>query len=191
MTKIGILSSYNGSGFDALYEASQTGVLKAKIAVVISNNTNANVLKNAQARNIPNFVLNAKKYPNENIDKKITELLQKHDCDFVFLSGFMKKIEENLLAAYPNKIINSHPALLPNFGGRGMYGRFVHEAVFNAKASKSGATIHYVNENYDEGSFVIQKELNIEENESIDSIESRVKALETIAIVEAFVKLVK
>jgi len=191
MTKIGILSSYNGSGFDALYEASQTGVLKAKIAVVISNNTNANVLKNAQARNIPNFVVNSKKYPNENIDEKITELLQKHACDFVFLSGFMKKIEDNLLKAFPNKIINSHPALLPNFGGRGMYGRFVHEAVFKSRATKSGATIHYVNENYDEGSFVIQKELNIEENESVDSIESRVKALETIAIVEAFVKLVK
>lgn len=191
MIKIGILSSYNGSGFDALYKAINEKVLDAQISVVISNNTGANVLKNAASRNIPNFLVNSKIFPDENIDKKITELLLEHSCDYVFLSGYMKKIEENLLKNFPNKIINSHPALLPNFGGRGMYGRFVHEAVVKAKSKESGATIHYVNENYDEGSFVIQKSLKIEENESVDSVESRVKSLETIAIVEAFIKLSK
>ena len=190
MIKIAILSSYNGSGFDALYEACKSGILNAKIVLVISNNTNANVLKNAQKRNIPNFAINQKNFPNKNIDEKITNLVLKYESDFIFLSGYMKKIEKNLLQTFPNKIINSHPSLLPKFGGKGMYGRFVHEAVVNAKEKQTGVSIHFVNEHYDEGEYILQKKLKIKEDESVDLVENRVKKLEIQAIVEAFIKLI-
>jgi len=102
----------------------------------------------------------------------------------------MKKIESKLLSAFPNKIINTHPAILPSqYGGKGMYGRFVHEAIIENKEKKSGVTIHYVNEVYDEGEKILVKELLLDENETVDSLENRIKELEKEAIVEAFKKL--
>ena len=144
--KIGILASYNGSGFETIQKAIDEKKLNAKIVVVISNNTNAGVLSKAESYNIPNFIINDKRYPGQNIDDKCARLLKDFDCDYVFLSGFMKKIESSLLNAFPNKIINTHPALLPSiYGGQGMYGRFVHEAIIKNGEKKSGVTIHYVN----------------------------------------------
>ena len=113
MIKIGVLSSYNGSGFIALNKACESGYLNAKVVVVISNNTNANVLKTAQNNNITNYCMNAKKYPNDDVDLKILEVLNENQCDYIFLSGYMKKIDASLIEAYPNKIVNCHPALLP------------------------------------------------------------------------------
>jgi len=191
MIKIGVLSSYNGSGFIALNKACESGYLNAKVVVVISNNTNANVLKTAQNNNITNYCINAKKYPNDDVDLKILEVLKENQCDYVFLSGYMKKIDPSLIEAYPEKIVNCHPALLPNFGGRGMYGRFVHEAVVKEKATKTGVTVHFVNENYDEGKHILQNEISVSPTESVDSVENRVKEIETATIVEAFKKLIK
>ena len=189
MKKIGILASYNGSGFIALNEACKSGLIDAKIVVVISNNTAASVLETANKEKIKNYCINSKKYPNENINLKILDTLKQYECDYVFLSGYMKKIDKCLTDFFENKIINSHPALLPDFGGRGMYGRFVHEAVVNAKVDKTGVTVHFVNENYDEGKYILQKSICISQTESVDSVENRVKELEIQAIIEAFKKL--
>jgi phosphoribosylglycinamide formyltransferase-1 len=102
----------------------------------------------------------------------------------------MKKIESNLLNTFPNKIINTHPAILPSiYGGAGMYGRFVHEAIIKNGEKKSGVTIHYVNEVYDEGEIILTKEISLDENETVDSLENKIKDLESIAIIEAFEKL--
>ena len=188
--KIGILASYNGSGFETIQKAIDDKKLDAKIVVVISNNTNAGVLQKAESYNIPNFIINDKRYPGQNIDDKCARLLKDFDCDYIFLSGYMKKIESNLLNTFPNKIINTHPALLPShYGGKGMYGRFVHEAIINNGEKKSGVTIHYVNEVYDDGEIILTKELEITLNETVDSLENRIKELEKEAIVEAFEKL--
>ncbi len=190
MKKIGILASYNGSGFETIQKAIQNNEFDAKVVVVITNNTNAGVLQKAQSYNIPHFIINDKRYPNENLDEKITKLLLEFECDYIFLSGYMKKIESKLLSAFPNKIINTHPAILPSiYGGVGMYGRFVHEAVIKNGEKKSGVTIHYVNEVYDEGEKILVKELELEEDETVDSLENRIKELEKDAIVEAFKKL--
>lgn len=190
MKKIGILASYNGSGFETIQKAIMAGKLDAKVVVVITNNTNAGVLQKAESYDIPYFIINDKRYPEQNIDDKIARLLVEFGCDYIFLSGFMKKIESSLLSAYPNKIINTHPALLPSiYGGKGMYGRFVHEAIIRNGEKKSGVTIHYVNEVYDEGEIILKKELNLEEGETVDSLEAKIKELETEAIVEAFEKL--
>ena len=190
MTKIGILASYNGSGFETIQKAINEKILNAKVVVVITNNSNAGVLEKAESYNIPYFVINDKRYPGQDIDDKMARLLKEFGCDYIFLSGFMKKIESKLLNAFPNKIINTHPAILPSqYGGKGMYGRFVHEAIIENKEKKSGVTIHYVNEVYDEGEKILVKELLLDENETVDSLENRIKELEKEAIVEAFKKL--
>ena len=190
MIKIGILASDNGSGFETIQKAIVDKKLDAKVVVVITNNTNAGVLQKAESYDIPYFIINDKRYPGQNIDDKIARLLKEFDCDYIFLSGFMKKIESSLLNTFPNKIINTHPAILPSiYGGKGMYGRFVHEAVIKNGEKKSGVTIHYVNEVYDEGEIILTKELVLNENETVDSLENRIKDLESIAIIEAFEKL--
>ncbi|MEZ4694715.1 MAG: phosphoribosylglycinamide formyltransferase [Aliarcobacter sp.] len=190
MTKIGILASYNGSGFETIQKAINEKILDAKVVVVITNNSNAGVLEKAESYDIPHFIINDKRYPGQDIDDKITRLLLEFGCDYIFLSGYMKKIESKLLNAFQNKIINTHPAILPSqYGGKGMYGRFVHEAVIENKEKKSGVTIHYVNEVYDEGEKILVKELLLDENETVDSLENRIKELEKEAIVEAFKKL--
>ena len=191
MKRIGILSSHNGSGFDTILQACENKILDAQVVLVISNNSNAKVLEKASKKDIPNFVINAKKYPNENLDEKITNLMLEFKIDYIFLSGYMKKIEKNLLKEFPNKIINSHPALLPKFGGSGMYGRFVHEAVIKAKEKESGCTIHYVNENYDEGEYILQKSISLLQDEKVETLEEKIKELEKAAVVEAFLKLIK
>ena len=190
MTKIGILASYNGSGFETIQKAIENKILDAKVVVVITNNTNAGVLEKAESYNIPFFIINDKRYPGQDIDDKITRLLLEFGCDYIFLSGYMKKIESKLLKAYPNKIINTHPAILPSiYGGVGMYGRFVHEAVIKNGEKESGVTIHFVNEVYDEGEKILVKKLKLEENETVDTLEEKIKNLEKEAIVEAFEKL--
>ncbi|PUE66973.1 phosphoribosylglycinamide formyltransferase [Arcobacter lacus] len=190
MTKIGILASYNGSGFETIQKAIENKILDAKVVVVITNNTNAGVLEKAESYNIPYFIINDKRYPEQDIDDKITRLLLEFGCDYIFLSGYMKKIESKLLKAYPNKIINTHPAILPSiYGGVGMYGRFVHEAVIKNGEKESGVTIHFVNEVYDEGEKILVKKLKLEENETVDTLEEKIKNLEKEAIVEAFEKL--
>jgi len=190
LKKIGILASYNGSGFETIQEAIQKGVLKARIEVIITNNSDAKVLQKAKKYEIKSFVINSKLFPNENLDLKITQILKDFSCDYIFLSGYMKKIEKNLLKTFSNKIINTHPAILPSiYGGKGMYGHFVHEAVIKNSEKKSGVTIHYVNENYDEGEKILVKELILNENETAETLENRIKELEKIAIVEALKKV--
>ncbi|WP_419771029.1 MAG: phosphoribosylglycinamide formyltransferase [Candidatus Marinarcus sp.] len=189
MIRLGILSSHNGSGFDTIQEACENKELHAEIVVVISNNSNAEVLKKAASKEIPHFIINANLFPNEDLDEKITSVLNEHACDYLFLSGYMKKLEKNLIQTYENRIINSHPALLPKFGGVGMYGRNVHDAVIKAKEKQSGCTVHFVNEEYDKGEFILQKSITLDENESAESLEQKIKELEAVAIIEALNKL--
>lgn len=190
MKRIGILSSHNGSGFLAIQEACENGILDAQVVAVVSNNSEANVLKSASEKNIPNFIINSKKYPNEDLDLKITNLFKEFKVDYIFLSGYMKKIEKNLLENFNNKIINSHPALLPKFGGKGMYGRYVHEAVIENGENESGCTVHFVNENYDEGEYILQKKIILDKNETVDSLEDKIKEVEKLAIVDGIKKII-
>ena len=180
MRKIAIFASYNGSGFDALYDAMNNGILDIDISFVMSNNTNAKVLEKAQNRNIKNYLINDKLY--ENSEEEIIRLLKENNCEFIFLSGYMKKISSTITNNY--KVINSHPSLLPDFGGVGMYGRKVHEAVIHAKVKTSGVTVHEVNENYDEGKVILQKSLDILESDTVDTLEDKIKDLERTTIVQ-------
>ena len=186
MQKIAIFASYNGSSLDSIHKACVDGRLALEVSLVITNNTNANVLNKAKEYDIPAFVVNDKSC--EDVDSKLEELLDEYGCEYIFLAGYMKKIPASLTKKY--KMINSHPALLPKFGGKGMYGRNVHEAVVAAGEKQSGVTIHEVNENYDEGAIILQKSIELEDGESVESLESKIKKLEQIAVVEALIKYV-
>jgi len=185
MNKIAIFASHNGTIFDTLYEESLSNLSDIsspfQIALVISNNSIAKILEKAKDKNISNYVVNGSLY--DDVDKEILRLLKKHDCEYILLAGYMKKISPVLANNF--FIINSHPALLPDFGGSGMYGRFVHEAVIKSGVQKSGVTIHRVNENYDEGEIILQKTVLLDVNETVDSLENKIKELEKKAVLEA------
>lgn len=185
MIKVAILASHNGSSFNALYEAARNREIDVEIVLLISNNPDSNALKSASNYKIDNFVVNSK--TDEDPDEKIEQLLRRYRCEYIFLSGYMKKLSSKLTTNF--KIINTHPALLPKYGGEGMYGRFVHEAVIKNREKESGVTIHAVNENYDEGEILLQKRLTLREDESVFSLEQRIKKLEQTAIVELFKKI--
>jgi phosphoribosylglycinamide formyltransferase-1 len=190
MKKIGILASYNGSGFQTIKKACDEGILDAQVVVLVSNNTNANALNIAEQMLIPNFIINNNRYPNENLDEKIAKLFKEFDCDYIFCSGYMKIIGSKLISSFEEKIVNTHPALLPSkYGGKGMYGRFVHEAIIKNNEKKSGVTIHFVNEKYDDGRIILKKEIELSNDETVDSLESKIKDLESLAIIDAFKKL--
>lgn len=182
MIKVAVLASHNGSGFNALYKAVVKKELGIELVLVISNNQNALVLQNAAKYGIKNCVVNSK--TDADPDEKIALLLKENGCNYVFLSGYMKKLSIALTREF--NIINSHPALLPKYGGEGMYGRYVHEAVIKNRERHSGVTIHKVNENYDEGEILLQKKVTLDEDEGVDSLEKKIKKLEQIAIVELF-----
>ena len=187
MINIAIFASHNGSGLDTIYNAIQNAKLNCNIALVISNNTNALALQNAENYKLNHVLVNSKN--SDNPDEKIYELLKTYNCTHIFLSGYMKKLSVKLTQEF--KVINSHPSLLPKFGGSGMYGHYVHEAVINTGESISGVTIHEVNEEYDSGKIILQKSLTLDINETAISLESKIKELEKSAITEALVKVLK
>ena len=138
MKKLGILASHNGTGFNAIYKAILEKELNLQITLVISNNTNAVVLQNAQKQNMNNFLVNSK--TDKDPDETVYSLLKEHNCEYIFLSGYMKKLPSKIINEF--KVLNSHPSLLPKYGGSGMYGKYVHEAVIKNAEKESGITIH-------------------------------------------------
>jgi len=178
--KIAIFASHNASSLEPIYNAIQEKTLNISIEILISNNTNAFALQKAKELNIKSKVINSKKY--ENVDERIYKTLKENSCQYIFLAGYMKKISSLLTNNFI--IINSHPSLLPLYGGAGMYGRFVHEAVLKNNEKFTGVSIHYVNEHYDQGKILLQEKLEILPNEKIDSLEQRVKKLEAVLIIK-------
>ena len=142
--------------------------------LVISNRSNAYVHERVKKYKIPSYSFEKIDFENG----KVLKLLQKKAIDFIVLAGFLLKIPENLLKAYPDRIINIHPALLPKFGGKGMYGSRVHEAVVAAGEKESGITIHFVNENYDEGRIIFQARCPVFPDDSPDDVAEKVHTLE-------------
>jgi len=146
-----------------------------KVALVVSNKSTANVLNRAKTSTIPTLTINKEDFYETN---KTIEQLTNYAIDVIILAGFLWIIPESLIKAFPNKIINIHPALLPKFGGKGMYGTNVHKAVIIAKEKESGISIHYVNEKYDEGKIIAQFKCPISENETSETLAKKIHALE-------------
>lgn len=190
MMRIAAMASHGGSILQAVLDACQTGALAAEVVLVISNNSNAGALQRARSAGIETLHLSSRTHPDpEALDSAITNALQQAGANWLLLSGYMKKLGPNTLNAYRNRILNTHPALLPKFGGQGFYGRKVHEAVLAAGESESGATVHLVDEAYDTGPILAQVRVPIRNNESAASLEERVKTAERKLLLETLALL--
>ena len=183
IARLVFLASNNGSAMRAVARAIANNKLKARIELVISNKTHAPALTFARENNI-----NAK---HINDDKNLAEQIKAIKPDFIVLSGYLKKIPPSLLAADIAPVINIHPSLLPKFGGKGMFGINVHKAVLAAKEKYSGATIHYVNEHYDEGEIITQTRLAIKADDSPESLATRVMKAEEKLVLKGLEALIE
>lgn len=180
MLQIGVLGSGRGSNFLAIADAIGSGsITGAAIRLVLSNNSQAGILELARTHGIPARHLSVRQFPGESeFAAAMLGLLRSHNVNFIVLAGYLKRVPPAVVAAYRNRIINIHPALLPKFGGQGMYGMRVHEAVIAAGETLSGATVHLVDEEYDRGAIVLQKSVPVAENETPDTLAARVLAIE-------------
>lgn len=181
MKRIAIFASGAGSNAEKIVEylASPPSPLLTergvRVELIVSNKPDAGVLKIANPNNIATLIIEKEKFYRGNA---YVDELKNAGIDFIVLAGFLWKLPSLLIKAYPGKIINIHPALLPKYGGKGMYGHFVHEAVLAAKEKESGITIHYVDEHYDNGDIIFQAKCPVYESDSPDSLEQRIRKLE-------------
>ncbi len=174
MIKIAIFASGSGSNAERITEYFNSND-HVEVSLILTNNPAAGVIERAQRLNIPTLVFNKKLFAKTN---KIVEILQSQGIDWVILAGFLWLVPSNLTRAFENRMINIHPALLPKYGGKGMWGHHVHEAVVANKEKETGITIHYVNEHYDEGKVIFQAKCEVTENDTPESVAAKIHELE-------------
>ncbi len=186
LPRIALFASGNGSNVQRIAEYfSDKGILE--IAAIYCNKPNAHVLERARLLNIPSVLFN---YSTFNNSTEILDDLLTRKVDWIILAGFLWLIPEYLIKAFPQKIINIHPALLPKYGGKGMYGNKVHESVINAGDTVSGITIHYVNQEYDAGQVIFQAFCNVSGEDTVDSLAQKIHELEYQHFPEIISKLI-
>lgn len=174
MKKIALFASGSGSNVQNISDFFSKHE-SIKIDCVLCNNPNAYVLQRAKNIGVESFLFNRDEFFNS---EKVLEYMLVREVDFIVLAGFLWLIPSDLVAAFPGKIINIHPALLPKYGGKGMYGMNVHKAVVEAGEKESGITIHYVNEKYDEGNIIFQAKCELSENDRPEDVAEKVHQLE-------------
>ena len=165
-------------------DACAAGELDAEVVLVISNNSKSGALRRAREAGIEAVHISGKTHPGRE-DEEICARLRELHADWVLLLGYMKKIGDLTLEYFSSRIVNTHPALLPKFGGQNFYGTAVHEEVLKAGETKTGITVHYVSEEYDSGEIVLQREVPVFPTDTPSSLEHRVKHAEKHALVEA------
>ena len=172
--RIAILASGAGSNAQRVIEYFKENS-RADVVLVGCNNPDALVLKRAADLSVSCFVFNKSALTSLSV---VLDKLLAEKVDLIVLAGFLLKIPESLIQAFPNRIVNVHPALLPKFGGKGMYGKHVHQAVIEAQEKESGITIHYVNEYYDNGATIFQARCGVSENDDAETLAKKIRALE-------------
>lgn len=176
----------------AVIEACRQGRLRAKPCAVISNNSQAEVLAKARQAEIPNYHLSLRTHPrSEELDTAILQVFQQHNADLIILAGFLKKLGPQTLRYYKNRVLNIHPALLPRFGGQGMYGAAVHEAVLRAGEKETGVTIHLVDEEYDQGEILSQCRIPVQPGDTVATLSQRVLGREHTFLVETLRQIIE
>lgn len=178
--KIAILASGAGSNAAEIIKTLPNYIKKesASVAVLISNNEKAGIKNIADLNDLPFEILSLKNKNENEQSKSYVNVLNKYKIDFIVLAGYLKKLPKELTTAFTKKIVNIHPALLPAYGGAGMYGRYVHEAVIASGDLQSGITIHYVDEVYDHGQIIFQAKCVVEKNDTAEDLAKKVLALE-------------
>jgi phosphoribosylglycinamide formyltransferase-1 len=188
--RIAIFASGSGSNAQKILEFFKKHP-EAEVALILSNNPEAYVLQRADNFEVPSHIFDKQEFYKSD---DIVSLLKNLQIDLIVLAGFLWLIPENLISAFPNRIINIHPALLPKYGGKGMYGDKVHKAVLNAGEEESGITIHYVNEHFDEGEMIHQSRFKIEKGDDLEMIKFKGQQLEHLhypKVVEQILKKIK
>ncbi len=192
MVKIAFLASHGGSNMQAILDGCASGAIAADPALLICNNPGAGALQRAERHGMPAQVLNARSHPEPAaLDFAIRDALSAAGTELVILAGYMKKIGPATLAHYRDRILNIHPALLPKFGGRGMYGMHVHEAVIAAGEAESGATVHLVNEVYDDGPILQQARVPVLPDDTPESLQARVLKQEHLLYADTLAKIAR
>ncbi|MBN1212321.1 MAG: phosphoribosylglycinamide formyltransferase [candidate division Zixibacteria bacterium] len=190
--RMAVFISGGGTGLQAFIDAAKAGILSGKIVLVVSSNGKAFGLQRAEKENIETFVFKKKKYPSpEDADRDLLRILQERCVDYIALAGYMKLLPSIVVKAYPRRIVNIHPALLPKYGGQGMYGHFVHEAVIAAGDRESGVTVHLVDEIYDNGLILEQVRVPVLESDTPETLAARVLEQEHKLYPRVMEKLIK
>lgn len=180
MYNLVVFLSGNGSTLQSIIDAIDNGILNANIDLVVSNNPNAYGLERARRANINTYVIQSDNL--EDTDEELYDVLDDYDVDLIVLAGYLRKIGPQLLKGY--NIINTHPSLLPKFGGKGMYGMKVHTAVVEAKEEFTGPTVHFVNDKYDEGNIIRQTKVQVLPTDTPEDVSKKVQEVEKIQLID-------
>ena len=183
MIRLGVLGSTNGTDLQAILDAISGRKLIANVAVLISNRANAYILERARNHNVPAFFISHKKKTRKEFDAEMTAVLKKHNVDLVLLIGFMRILSVEFCREWQDRILNVHPSLLPKYTG-GMDTN-VHAEVLENGDKETGCTIHFVTEELDAGSILVQKSCRVEIDETVQSLKAKVQALEGVAFIDA------
>ena len=168
-----------------MIDACAASVISCQVVAVISNNRESGALQQARAAGIPAYHLSSRTHPDPAaLDAAICEALERHRTDLIVLAGYMKPVGSGTLSRFRGRVLNTHPALLPKFGGKGMYGLHVHRAVLAAGDSKTGASVHVVTDEYDAGPLIAQREVPVEPADTPETLAERVQASERRLLVE-------
>ena len=172
--KIAILVSGTGTNAINIIEYFEKNSV-VDVALVVSNKADALAVEKAQNKGVKTIVFNNESFIKNSI---VLNYLKSESIDFIVLAGFLTRVPNDIIRAYPNKIVNLHPSLLPKYGGKGMYGSHVHRAVIEAQESESGISIHFVNEEYDEGAIIFQAKVSVEKKDSVEVLAQKIRQLE-------------
>lgn len=191
MTSIAVLASHAGTVLQAIIDATEAGQLPAKVCLIVSNNSQSGAHQRAERHHIPFQHLSSQTHPDpEQLDRAVCEALEAHGAQLVFLAGYMKKLGDHTLRRFQRRILNTHPSLLPRFGGQGMYGSRVHQAVIAAGERQSGVTVHLVDADYDTGPIVAQCPVPVLDGDTPETLAARVQARERELVVETLGRIV-
>ncbi len=189
---LAFLASYNGSSAQAITDACLEGDLIASPVLLITNNAKASALNWAENKGLKTAILNSTKHPDPaDLDRAIAQKLEDNKINILCCSGYMKLIGPRTIKAVHGKLLNIHPALLPQYGGQGMYGRHVHQAVKDNGDTETGCTIHLVNDEYDEGQILAQKIVPVKAQDSVATIEQNVKDAEPQFYIDTIRRIIK
>ena len=182
---IAVFASHGGSDLQAIIDGCKNELVNAKVTVVISNNSDSLALKRAKNEDIPSYHLSVKKYGNEEkLAKEILKVLSEYDVDIIFLAGYMRMLHASIIEKFQNRIFNIHPALLPKYGGKGMYGMNVHNAVIAGHETETGVTVHRVDSEYDSGEIVAQTKVPVKADDTAETLADRVLEREHTFLIE-------
>lgn len=177
--RVAVFASGGGSNFQAIVDAQKSGYSPIEVALCVTNNPEAGVLERATSEGIHSLVISSTSYSRAGeFSRELLKALAEYGIDLIALAGYMKKIPAAVIQKFPGRILNIHPALLPEFGGKGMYGHHVHEAVLRSGTIRTGATVHVVDQEYDTGRIVLQREIPVLPDDTPETLATRVLDVE-------------